>query len=345
MSEIDQLLDIFNAEVGYLEKSKEAYRKDPTVLYDKTKGAGSDNYTKYAKEMDALNVYNGPKQGYPWCNVFIDWCFVQSLGLDRARELLIGFNAGCTQDWNWFKANGRVVTNPQRGDLIFFRNLSHIGIIEKVENNKIYTIEGNTSNAAELITNGGAVAKKVYNIGSSAIYGYARPAYSEQATTPQPGNSSNTITYSLIKKGSKGNLVRIAQEKLMQKGYKLPKYGADGYFGDETEQAVKQLQRDSGLSQDGIIGKNTWGVLNSDFHRPEISAIYPGYLIKKGQQSEDVRKVQQRLIDLGYSCGRYGADSIFGNSTLEAVKAFQRNNGLSVDGIVGPATWEKLFIK
>lgn len=62
MSEIDQLLDIFNAEVGYLEKSKEAYRKDPSVLYDKTRGAGSDNYTKYAKEMDELNVYNGIKQ-------------------------------------------------------------------------------------------------------------------------------------------------------------------------------------------------------------------------------------------------------------------------------------------
>ena len=62
MSEKDQVIDIALAEVGYLEKSKEAYRKDPTVLYDKTKGAGSDNYTKYAKEMDDLNVYNGPKQ-------------------------------------------------------------------------------------------------------------------------------------------------------------------------------------------------------------------------------------------------------------------------------------------
>ena len=160
MSEIDQLLDIFNAEVGYLEKSKEAYRQDPTVLYDKTRGAGSDNYTKYAKEMDELNVYNGIKQGYAWCDIFIDWCFVQALGLDRTRELLIGFSAGCQQDWNWLKSAGRIVSNPQRGDLIFFRNLSHIGIIEKVENGKIYTIEGNTSNKAELITNGGTVAKK-----------------------------------------------------------------------------------------------------------------------------------------------------------------------------------------
>lgn len=344
MSEKDQVLDIANAEVGYLEKSKAAYRQDPTVLYDKTRGAGSDNYTKYAKEMDELKVYNGIKQGYAWCNVFIDWIFVQSVGLDRARELLIGFNAGCTQDWNWFKSHGQIVSSPQRGDLIFFRNLCHIGIVEKVENGKVYTIEGNTSDRAELITNGGAVAKKVYNIGSTYIYGYARPKYDNSNSTPsQDNNSSNEIIYSTIKRGSKGNLVRIAQQKLIAKGYKLPKYGVDGSFGGETEQAVRQLQKDAGLTADGIIGKYTWGVLNSDFSRPERSAIYPGYLIRKGQQGEDVRKVQQRLIDLGYSCGRYGADSIFGRSTEQAVRNFQANNGLAADGIVGPLTWEKLF--
>lgn len=341
MSEIEQIIDIANAEVGYLEKSKAAYRQDPTVLYDKTRGAGSDNYTKYAKEMDDLNVYNGIKQGYAWCNVFIDWIFVQSVGLDRARQLLIGFSAGCTQDWNWLKSAGRIVTNPQRGDLIFFRNLSHIGIIEKVENGTIYTIEGNTSNAAELITNGGQVAKKTYNIGSSAIYGYARPNYEGQSDEPIPTPTPVT-QYPLLVRGSKGNYVRLAQEKLLTKGYRLPKYGADGSFGQETEEAVKQLQKDAGIGVDGKIGNQTWQVLNSNFVKPNAPS-YPGYLIKKGQHSEDVRKVQQKLIDLGYSVGRYGADSIFGNSTLEAVKKFQKNNRLSVDGIVGINTWNKLF--
>ena len=116
-------------------------------------------------------------------------------------------------------------------------------------------------------------------------------------------------------------------------------------FGTETEQAVKQLQKDAGLEQDSIIGKNTWGVLNSDFTRPQISAIYPGYLIRKGQQSEDVRKVQQRLIELGYSCGRRGADSIFGNGTLEAVKRFQKEHGLSPDGIVRTSYMEQVILK
>ena len=62
MQEIDQVLDIANAEVGYLEKSWKAYRENPQVIYDKKAGAGSDNVTKYAKEMDEMNVYNGIKQ-------------------------------------------------------------------------------------------------------------------------------------------------------------------------------------------------------------------------------------------------------------------------------------------
>lgn len=341
MSEVEQIIDIANAEVGYLEKSKNAYIQDPTVLYDKTRGAGSDNYTKYAKEMDDLNVYNGKKQGYAWCNIFIDWCFMQSVGKDRALELLIGWSAGCTQDWYWFKSKGQIVTTPQRGDLIFFKNLSHIGLVEKVEGDTIYTIEGNTSDKAELITNGGQVAKKSYHIKSSYIYGYVRPKYNTTTQNEPVKNVSNEIIYLTIKKGSKGNLVCLAQQKLIQKGYKLPKFGADGYFGDETEKAVRELQKDTGLVVDGIIGPKTWSILNSNYIRKV--AAYPGYIIRKGQKSEEVRKVQARLIASGYSCGRAGADGIFGYDTLKAVNQFQKDNGLRVDGLVGPATWSKLF--
>ena len=338
MTEIDKILEIANQEVGYLEKASN------DQLDDKTANAGDKNFTKYARDMDNLDVYNGKKNGYAWCNIFIDWCFYKALGLDRARELLIGWSAGCTQDWYWLKNAGRIVNNPQRGDLIFFGNLSHIGIIERVENGTIYTIEGNTSNNAELVINGGCVAKKSYSVNSKYIYGYARPAYASEeynGGSSTSNNEENEITYSLIKKGSKGNLVRIAQEKLLAKGYRLPRWGADGNFGNETANAVKKLQRDAKIGIDGIIGNDTWGVLNSDFQKP--TSTYPGYLIKKWQQSEDVRKIQQRLIDLGYPCGKWGADSIFGGGTLNAIKNFQRDNGLSPDGIVGPLTWGKLF--
>ena len=95
MNEVDYIIKIAKAEVGYLEKSKSAYDKNPDILYKKSSGAGYDNYTKYAKDMNELKVYNGNKQGYPWCNVFIDWCFVKAFGQKRAKELLYGFSAGC----------------------------------------------------------------------------------------------------------------------------------------------------------------------------------------------------------------------------------------------------------
>ena len=62
--------------------------------------------------------------------------------------------------------------------------------------------------------------------------------------------------------------------------------------------------------------------------------------IKYGSRGSDVTYLQQRLTAKGYSVGTI--DGIFGIKTLEAVKAFQAENGLTVDGIVGPKTWAKL---
>jgi len=59
-------------------------------------------------------------------------------------------------------------------------------------------------------------------------------------------------------------------------------------------------------------------------------------------QGDDVLKLQQHLLELGYS--EVGApDGIFGKMTDSAVRRFQENNGLEVDGYVGPKTWGKLF--
>ena len=64
--------------------------------------------------------------------------------------------------------------------------------------------------------------------------------------------------------------------------------------------------------------------------------------LKKGASGSSVKELQKLLIEKGYSCGSKGADGKFGDSTLAAVKAFQKAAGLKVDGIVGAATWEAL---
>lgn len=64
--------------------------------------------------------------------------------------------------------------------------------------------------------------------------------------------------------------------------------------------------------------------------------------LKKGSSGQYVTLLQTELINRGYSCGKSGADGKFGNDTLTAVKAFQKDHGLTADGIVGPQTWNAL---
>lgn len=168
-------------ELGYLEK------KTNSQLYNKTANAGYNNYTKYANDFDTKypNFYNGKKNGYAWCDVFVDWCFVTTFGVTNAQKLLNQPNrsmgAGCDYSSKYYKQIGRFFTsNPKVGDQIFFGNSSnvqHTGLVYAVDKYKVYTIEGNTSTASGVVANGGGVCKKSYSLGYSRIYGYGRPCY------------------------------------------------------------------------------------------------------------------------------------------------------------------------
>jgi len=75
---------------------------------------------------------------------------------------------------------------------------------------------------------------------------------------PDPGDKKPTL-----RKGDAGPYVTLAQTMLIQRGYNLDPYGADGKFGSKTETAVKQFQRDWDLAVDGVIGPRTWSMLES----------------------------------------------------------------------------------
>lgn len=175
-----KVIEIATAEVGYLEKATK------TDLYSKTGNAGTNNYTKYANDIDTKypNFYNGKKNGYAWCDVFVDWCFIQAFGVENAKNLLNqpdrSLGAGCGYSANYFKKIGRFFASPQVGDQIFFgsaSNVKHTGLVYAVDRYKVYTIEGNTSGASGVVANGGGVCKKSYDINSNSIYGYGRPGY------------------------------------------------------------------------------------------------------------------------------------------------------------------------
>jgi len=72
------------------------------------------------------------------------------------------------------------------------------------------------------------------------------------------------MTLGTIRKGDKGPVVKYAQRLLLEKGYSLPRFGADGDYGAETVAAVKAFQKKNGLQQDGIIGPRTWEKLKGN---------------------------------------------------------------------------------
>lgn len=166
-------------EVGYLEKQSRRQ------LYEKHTNPGDENYTKYAREMDILFCfYRGVKQGYPWCDVFVDWCFVQAYGVIAGRKLLcqpiLSKGAGCRYSYGYYAQAGRLVDSPQEGDQIFFRRegrICHTGLVTGVKDGRVYTVEGNTSDAEGIVANGGCVAQKSYALDDPGIAGYGRPDY------------------------------------------------------------------------------------------------------------------------------------------------------------------------
>ena len=233
---VSKLLEVALAEVGYLEKTSN------NQLDDKTENAGSKNWTKYARDLDALpGFYNGRKNGFDWCDVFVDWCFVQAFGREEAQKLINQPNkslgAGCIYSANYYKAVNRFhESNPQPGDQIFFWNSSktgvaHTGLVYKVDDTKVYTVEGNTSNASGVIANGGGVAKKSYTLNNSRIYGYGRAPFDPEETVPEnpiipetPVAPPISITpESEVEATLKiGNVVKLVKDARYVNGAKIP---------------------------------------------------------------------------------------------------------------------------
>ncbi|KAA6452730.1 peptidoglycan recognition protein family protein [Bacillus swezeyi] len=85
-------------------------------------------------------------------------------------------------------------------------------------------------------------------------------------------SSQGSPSSSLLKKGDKGTEVKELQNNLLKLGYKLPKYGADSHFGDETVAAVKAFQKDQGISVDGIVGKDTRAKINAALSKKNSSS-------------------------------------------------------------------------
>jgi peptidoglycan hydrolase-like protein with peptidoglycan-binding domain len=277
------LVAIARAEIGYLEKKSNA------SLDSKTGNAGSKNYTKYARDLHNAGYYQANKNGYEWCEVFNDWCHWIASDKDArlAQDVICQtglYGAGCTWSAKCYRDAGRWFTAPQVGDQAYFGtkgNEYHTGIVSKVEGGKVYIIEGNTSGASGVVSNGGGVCEKSYPLGYAKIAGYGRPKYATEVVKPAytqedfirevqkacgaavdgiagPETISKTVTLS-ESKNRRHAAVKAVQKRLYALGY--TEVGeADGIAGIKFTNAVIHYQEDNRCWADGeITARNkTW---------------------------------------------------------------------------------------
>lgn len=170
----EKLIAVAVQEIGYKEKKSNA------SLQDKTANTGNANFNKYAADIDKNhpNFYNYPKNGYEWCDIFVDWCFIKAFGEADAKRLLCqpdkSCGAGCSFSKGYYQSKGRISKTPAIGAQIFFKvngGVNHTGIVTGYDNAYVYTIEGNTDNM---------VARRTYSLNDAKIDSYGIPDYDKE---------------------------------------------------------------------------------------------------------------------------------------------------------------------
>lgn len=266
--------------VGYYEKASSSYattRAKSAFAQNK----GSNNYT-YAGYLCGV-------QGQPWCASQVSTAIYEACGSNKtdAKAVMHGVwpYVNCAQVWDaapsnkafwghyqrWTLGKGyRDYYYPQPGDIIVFtdntKSRSHTGMVYACDKTYVYTIEGNSGNMCR---------KRSYLLTSSYIYGWIRPAYAA-ATSSTTSSTTTTVVEQygavcckdpelhVLSKGTAGPEVKTIQ-RLIVAGEVDKTLVIDGDFGTKTKTAVMALQKKLGITEDGIVGANTWKTVLKKF--------------------------------------------------------------------------------
>lgn len=312
---INKMIQIAEAEVGYLEK------RSNSSLDSKTANAGSNNYTKYWR--DIMPSY----QGQPWCAAFVSWVLMQAFGQAAAEKML--------KHWPYvyvptLAGDFTNYANPQVGDVVMFKHggvFTHTGIVTSVSGDYFTTIEGNTSGGSSIIANGGGVCSKGYYNSNLPGTKFARLDWSIVAgQAPAPASKPATTG---------GNAV-IRDGQIHCNNFTGAGIPVDGYDGPKTRKgAVMVLQTAlnmdyrAGLTVDGILGAMTLQALGSHY-----------VCLKECQYL--VTALEILLMLKGYNPQGVECPGSFGSGLEAAVRQYQKDHGLTVDGIAGRNTFMSL---
>jgi hypothetical protein len=162
---------------------------------------------------------------------------------------------------------------------------------------------------------GSAAVDVISNVLPGATAKDDAPGPAPQPTSPGTG--------AIVEKGAAGPNVEAIQYLLNQSGEDVM---VDGDFGDQTDVAVRDLQRKKNLPQDGKVGPLTWAAL--------------WLTVRNGSGEGDAVQAAQTLLN--WHMANIAIDGDFGDQTEVAVRSFQGAKGLPVDGVVGRQTWTAL---
>lgn len=301
---------------------------DTAAAENKTKESpANSNRTKYG----AWFGYDGAS----WCAMFVSWVYHTAghpLGMVETPK---GFKY-CPAGYNFWKASNQLTANPQPGDIVLFDwngdgTCDHTGIfIRWIEEGKTFTSwEGNTAIGND--SDGGEVMMRTRK--KSVVRAFVNTGLFNDAGVAVPV---------IFKRGTSGTEVTRIQKMLYDLGYEMV---VDGDFGPGTERGVKKFQADHGLEATGIVDGATEGALETERNKPKVkdSKLTTGVYLKKGDSGAAVLALQKALNRKGAK--HISEDGVFGNGTVEALKAFQKRTRLTVDGVAGPETCKQLGIK
>ena len=248
---IKKVILIAKNEIGYLEK------KSNSQLDSKTANAGSNNYTKYWRDIKPSY------QGQPWCACFVSWCFMKTFGLNKAKKLLKHWPyVYCPTMSGLFTLNA----NPKVGDIVIFKHngtFTHTGLVTAVVGDRFYTIEGNTSGASGIIANGGGVCAKSYLNSQMPGTKFCTPDWKivNRTSTNVSIGGKYMFEPKTVKLGSKGTSVLLLQEILVARDFR----GADNQIlsldrvaGENTIRALNSYKKSRNMKQDGICDETVW---------------------------------------------------------------------------------------
>ena len=232
-------------------------------------GNGASKYRTWYYGYNAVGV--------AWCAVFVSWCLAQT-GITGIKTDGAGCFAREYQDrGRWFESEySDNSTTPQPGDIVTFvwnyagrynsqdkYYSDHVGIVYAVDNNYIYTIEGNAGASNDTST----VKYKSYSRTNGCINGYFR--LNDFANTESEENTME------LEKGNKNNFVLAYKSLLIQArtlGIISQKVDESNSFGDGTYKATIEIQKKFNLDVDGIAGVQTITALRNAINK-ELSKI------------------------------------------------------------------------